>query len=852
MTDCHVCARKGILIYPVRYAIACPAGAAGVPGLSGNFKIENAPTDLGTVKYTLRSMRAGYMYAYDEKRKKLRAYMVMPEGTLWNFPTEFLPPSPGSVTSSCTNQGEFTFMRCVDIIHAKGDTATNLWIGWSSVVWTKNLIAKVGDAAWRKKHMQCIDIAAMVAGKAKHTAKFFKHHKEIAHFGVDKEALLKAFAFSNTTTEHEGKQRILGDIITETMAAHAPYNKGFIVALNDPVGITNDLSELTLPTIDAGFDEDVARGRMVFDMLASAEQSIREDARNRVLTSDRMAEMAKDNPDGDTYNSAKVVWKIIKAGGLGNYEKNQAADRKKYGEKIEGRQQAAADHAWEDLSTEEKSGKRIPFLDIKRFNEFPQTYTNAIREFQPVNELLARIHVAWLTSQQLADWMEGVHDANDIRSGYAFSESLSQCICKAVANEACAAQLFTWLNKGNLSDHRNLYARALLFNQDELANATEPSLKGSDIQIENILNLYKLTLLKIEKGHAAKLKDRLAFATANILIKALQGSAYSVMQGLAKLHLTLVGQARITTYTSSPAELGAWVFEQAKAKGIRFNESDTRSRNAAHRHAERTVRDTTLKSGVIAYEIDMAQLHREGIISEHTIRKVKVPGFDLTEKWLGSSSPREFHLGVVTIILQLLALRFAAKDIANEDQFNSLERNTKGVCALIGLASTIVDMAATTVRKAPSHPLAAFLPVQWAVDAERAKLVARGAQFIGCVAGIATGLYDIFLNGLPAWVDGNRTVGFLYGINGSLGILVALAGFFSWAIFWPLLVLSFIVGIVIAVISSSALKDWMSRCYFSMAVTRIRAATHGVAPFKPYPYITAIDECKSFNKSIEA
>jgi hypothetical protein len=110
MTACSVCARKGILIYPVRYAIACPAGAAEAPGLSGNFRIENAPTCIGKAKYTLRALRAGYLYAYDEKRKRLNAYMVMPNGILWKFTIEHMPPRPTTQPlNNCQNPDELTF-----------------------------------------------------------------------------------------------------------------------------------------------------------------------------------------------------------------------------------------------------------------------------------------------------------------------------------------------------------------------------------------------------------------------------------------------------------------------------------------------------------------------------------------------------------------------------------------------------------------------------------------------------------------------------------------------------------------------------------------------------------------------
>ena len=118
---CPLCDRQSLLIYPVRYALACPRGAAKAPALSGNFKIDGrAPPSVGTAKYTLRALREGYLYTYDEKRKRLSAYMVLEDGSLWYFPPDTTPP-PGAkdaLTQSCVYNGETDFEslgRCISV-----------------------------------------------------------------------------------------------------------------------------------------------------------------------------------------------------------------------------------------------------------------------------------------------------------------------------------------------------------------------------------------------------------------------------------------------------------------------------------------------------------------------------------------------------------------------------------------------------------------------------------------------------------------------------------------------------------------------------------------------------------------
>ncbi|MFP3632050.1 toxin VasX, partial [Burkholderia sp. SIMBA_045] len=89
--------------------------------------------------------------------------------------------------------------------HTPGsDEATNLWIGWSNVRWTKDLVHnKINDAAWRKQHMQCINVPAMLAGGATDTGEFQATQSKIAHFAMDAQAMKAAFGFSNRVPRDE-------------------------------------------------------------------------------------------------------------------------------------------------------------------------------------------------------------------------------------------------------------------------------------------------------------------------------------------------------------------------------------------------------------------------------------------------------------------------------------------------------------------------------------------------------------------------------------------------------------------------------------------------------------------------
>ena len=814
MLNCNYCDKKGLLIYPVRYAVASPYGAAGVPGLSGNFRIENGPQQIGEARYTLRALRAGYLYTYDERRGWFKAYVVMPTGHLWNFPLHYRPPHPSRIPFSCVEPGEIVRAYCLDIAHTPQDPATRIWIGWSNTEWTKALQKRVGDLGWRRKHMQCIDVEAMLAGSAAHTGEFGASVNMLAHFTADHSAMDKAFSFSNTPPTEEKKRHAWASKMRDVMAAQTPHHKGFVVAINDPVGITNDLSELTIPGLDAGFDEKLYQSKVVADILAMTEQRVRQEARDDIDFSDKVAETSKNNPDGDTYNSIKSILAMIKAGGPGRYVRKQEEKRRKYGEDQAARRQAAADEAWHELTHDNDK----PMLDMQRIKAFPAIYETAQKAFEPRFLKLLTAHVSWLRCEQLANWMEGVHDVNDIRSGYAYSESLAQCIGKAVSSAPCINQLTLWLSSDKLSDTRNLYGRALLLNQSDLIAATEPQLKSSDIQYENILNIYKGAIARLDDpAQAAQLIDRLALTTANVISKSLSDGTQTIARSMAMVHLHLLAGVRIRASNKSAADVARWAIAQAQEQGVKLDTHPRTTKSNAYREARSAINQHRLDKHLFAYELDIARLESEGRIAPGSIKGIGIPGIAAAQKWLGSSAPQEFKLGIVTALLQMLALNFAMKDLANNDQFSEEETRVKAILAAVSLGATIVETVAVSVEKSVEHPLGAFIRRQWAAIERFAGTIARGARIVGSAAGIAVGAYDIFVSAFNAWEEGNYGLAFLYASNGILGSWIALAACFSLGtLFWPVFLLSFAIGIAIAILNNSKLKTWISRCEFSL------------------------------------
>ena len=829
-----MCDRQSVLIYPVRYAVACPRGAAKAPALSGNFKIDGrAPQSVGTAKYTLRALRQGYLYTYDEKRKQLSAYMVLDDGSLWCFPPDTTPP-PGAKdarTQSCITMGETEFEslgRCVSVAHTPGsDEATNLWIGWSNVRWTKDLVHnKITDTAWRKQHMQCINVPAMIAGGAVDTGEFQATQSKVAHFAMDDQAMKDAFDFSNRAPKDEIRlrQRKIAKRIGDAMA-QSPLKKGFVVAVNDPIGIANDLAELTVPNLNNGFDPEIYWKFLSAQLVERAKAGIRGNAKAMTGLSYRMSQTAQNvnevnsrirnynaPPMADWTGLYRLIKGVFKTGSFEQAEKEENARMANIPATIE----ASADEAWEEASTKvDEKGIRTSVLDEAALENFPHEYQQALEAFKPKWQPLVQAHADWLKSQLLAEWMAGNHDVKDIRSGYAYSESCAQAIGTAAGTEACKKVLDDWLN-GKTADIRNVYARALMFNHEQLMAAADAQVHGSDIQYENFLNIYKGAAQQVEKlGNAANLRDRLVVTTANQIVGILTRGARGAALGYVTIRLSLQAGVRLKPSQVSKLAVRDWTLEQARALGLELDGDRTDQRAAATQVGKQVIKAAPPSDpNIVAYEMDTDALVKDGKLEASAIKAIKVPGVDTAKKWLGSS--KEFNLGVATAVFQMATLVFATKDLAGSDQFNQRENTMKFAACIASVMGNIIETASETVAKAESHPLSAYITRQWA-NAERYSEYGKwGGRTLGAIAGLVLAGYDLFHNAPEAWGINEKGLARLYVASGILGAYISVSAVFgSIPFFWPVLILSILVGIAIAHFKASALKDWISRCKFS-------------------------------------
>ena len=151
----------------------------GVPTLTGNFKATDkeggsAPLlDDGT-QYTLRLLRSGFVYVYNEKDAvdKLRCYEVSENGLLTETPPDTPPRGLKEERRDVACAPEKNLMTAGILTIRNADKAGEVWISFSDTKWTPKVAQLHEDREYRKRHMRRVDLSKWMSGdyQQPHTA----------------------------------------------------------------------------------------------------------------------------------------------------------------------------------------------------------------------------------------------------------------------------------------------------------------------------------------------------------------------------------------------------------------------------------------------------------------------------------------------------------------------------------------------------------------------------------------------------------------------------------------------------------------------------------------------------------
>ncbi|WP_353981780.1 T6SS effector BTH_I2691 family protein [Salinicola endophyticus] len=273
---CQFCERKGLPILPVRYAVCQRNDRNGdIPELEtsriqeftdilldkslvgGEEQARSVPDEVRAEltqstgsqvnKYILRQLRQGYLYFYDQDNPDQNhwyAYAITSDGKYYQFPV-LQPRALDEIKfpESCqAKPGDVLDASIVTLPFP--EKSGTLYYAFSEHPWSNAHIQMIGsDEAWRKAHMQQVNIPAWVSGQRQSCAFGIDELEKVAEYSAAAGNLDEQFWSSGPARSlfkpgelREAMQRRLDHAGSEYQG------KGLILAVKDEIGIIDELN----------------------------------------------------------------------------------------------------------------------------------------------------------------------------------------------------------------------------------------------------------------------------------------------------------------------------------------------------------------------------------------------------------------------------------------------------------------------------------------------------------------------------------------------------------------------------------------------------------------------------------
>ena len=810
-TQCKMCQKKGLPILPVRYSALAATrahGIDGVPLVSGSFGAHVQDVASGKAKYTLRSLRYGFVYIYYPNTSAWKCYAVTNEGNCYEYPLDVALDRSTEKPFSCTQTGHPELAQCITIENA--DKAGTVYLAFSEVQWTRavrDAYAADKDGC-RTKRMQAFNSSGWFAspGKAPHAASATQVQQLVSEYkgGGDKVFYTSPFPYKDRSTE--------GAALNTAMDHLAPH-KGAVFALWDPIGITQELNQEN----KYAFGVVLAQhqwGSWSADMVKGVKEAVEEGA----IKSDQVAEnmlegqMMEAGALGALFDGGKQLEENIS-----DLRKQTASEAPEVRKK-----------AWEEYGTAVSITAAEEYQN-KAKQDFQQEQKNT---WTP----LSLDHVAWLKSEKLSHVFQYDYDVHDPVSGYAYERAFLGCVEGASARREAFDQLYKW-TQGQISDPTNLLLRGLVLNQKvneermkDAAGYPYPELRETAAKV--IESFFK-SGEALEGKHAATLPEfykqgaKLIYEAGAPIAKLL---AAGIDAAAAKSAVLLMSarsgkQVIMRPVQGSQSQWISYFARQMWEMMPAANRPSLKSLKSSIRQQFTTKtadgRVTTVPQFIIVDEDKLGSLTKSDasnaekaryitssanklMLTEEEIEKTFVPSF---RKVIGGETA---SAGIGTVFA-FANLYFATKEMEKSTHFNSTETSRKFYAAIGACLGGVASISGNALEAAHKIQLTlpSFLPKEMVE-----RLQFAGRWFAAPAAFIGAG-YDA-LNAWSAWQDGHAVLALAYFASSVAGFTLAICATFLVATSWilPLTLFLIAVGIIITFLKERELKEFLGRTYF--------------------------------------
>lgn len=805
---CEFCDKYGLPVLVVRYATAPDeAGAPKTKALDANGK------DFGEIggklHYTRRLLRSGYLYVFDEARKRWEGYYITPDAYLMQF--EVGKPVPAACSGNpqpCVSTGHQEVAGMVTIRDPKN--ATNVWFGFSDVEWTEAVLNKHASEEYRKKHMQKVDVKqALAHAKQPNVHPMKELGKKVAEFSCEPLRATARNAFYNSPFKFNPRRLQL----KETLAAADYMRKdaGIIVSLHDPVAVATELAywmNLRLEGYLEANNKDPVHARKI--TVSSAILQLR----------DVIKKHAEDSliDDAEQSESLERMFTTVSPS-RGNLDNNF----KKTGQPSLNAVRRAQASAWQRYTHRQSKQSRFDEALVENFHKEYNAKLNAFMEAE-INPLGVK-HVTWTSSLHMAHSMECNFDPDDIKSGVAYTETVITFTRGTEGVKSCFAHYEKWLDQDEFNP-KNVLLRALVYNNDKLAKEVEEATKFDSRALpwDAPVSTYKSAMERVGAGHA----DRAA-----ILIGQMMGPLMKVgskfLDGASKVVITLLGVysgkgwVRLN-FPGSRKQLRAFLVRQvieSSASSMTDKEikkAVAREIKRAHIRGEQLQGKRGMKWVVL---LDPANVHMR---TPQTLEEIRFNNFKNT-------MASNVRLGICTGILQAICLTKAIADEGKSLEGDKAEAQWRLGAGSLAVVGTIAEVIGTAIGNAAQANL------RWA---QGLKVVNVGwflRTFTGKVLGTIGAAIMAVWDGMKAVEEAkkdNFEIASLYLASAGFGLAVAFCLTFDAGMkaagavgMWlglggamPIVVLLVAAFLVTAYFletsKDNAIQSWLENCIFGI------------------------------------
>ena len=820
--SCNMCKKKGLPILPVRYSIVADTKAHNASGavriMGGKFGDGVMNIALKKARYTLRTLRYGFVYVFYPKTGRWQSYAVTAEGNLYEFPLDMNIDRSLEQPFSCHQKGHAQLAQCIAIEDAQ--KAGVVYIAFSDERWTR----KVRDTfasntmGCREKRMQKFDAASWFNGSTQqpHADSVTNVADLLCEYkGSPPDALATArFAYHDRTGQ--------GPALKQAMDTIAP-DKGLIFALWDPAGITQELNFEQ----QAAFGAEVApygRGIWTASAIDSMQKAIIASAKEDVERSSGMEESNAYEGLATTalFDGGKLLEKQLKS-----IEKMKEAALV-----------SAGPEAWKPYT---KHYRQQAIFDFK------QHMAAALKQEQTRTLVpLSQDHQAWLTSTALLNVFEFDYEQGDCSSGVGYTELLIACIEGAADRKETVDVLVKWAN-GVVTDTRNPLLRSFVLNHPVLAEKVKESASynyGDPLRefVAKLIESYsKVTeaaehaehgIARLLSGSFARLLQETGGPIVDVVTKNVDAAAAKAIYAAMCMRTGKAFECK--PVYGSPTQWVSYIARQMQVMLPGRQQADMQD-------LQKGLQEKAAPAGEKDWEVKAKQFTPVGsptdeaaamapikvgpgtsakmaaaTLTPEVVEKIYMPKFRLFAR----GEPAYAGIGA---IFSAINLRLASEALSKTNRFNDTETKVKFGNACAGLVASVAQYSSVTVEQLEKGGIKL---------SERLLRLGERAEFIGRYGGPIVGLVAAAIDGYHAWDDfkeGNFVMIALDAASASIGVALAYVTMFLAAstaavVALPLLLLAALVGVVKSYFDEREVYGWLERCYFGIKESAKRFA----------------------------